>query len=109
MTGRPWREMPGGVLLTVRVTPRGGRDAVDGAETLADGKAVLKVRVRTAPEDGAANEAVRRLIANLVARPASAVRLESGATSRVKTLSITGDAALIGTALDQIGAPGQLA
>jgi uncharacterized protein YggU (UPF0235/DUF167 family) len=109
MTGRPWREMPGGVLLTVRVTPRGGRDAVDGAETLADGKAVLKVRTRTAPEDGAANEAVRRLIAKLVSRPASAVRLEAGATSRVKTLAIAGDPALIGTALDRIGPAGQLA
>lgn len=109
MTGRPWREMPGGVILTVRVTPRGGRDAVDGAETLADGKAMLKVRVRTAPENGAANDAVRRLISDVVGRPASAVRLEAGASSRVKTLAITGDAALIGTALDRVGAPGQLA
>jgi uncharacterized protein len=101
MDGRPWRERPGGVSLTVRVTPRGGRDSVDGREVLADGKAVLKIRVRSAPEDGAANDAVRRLIAKTVARPASAVRMESGATSRVKVLTISGDPTVIGMALEQ--------
>jgi uncharacterized protein YggU (UPF0235/DUF167 family) len=107
MDGRPWREEPGGVLLTVRVTPRGGRDGVDGREVLADGKAVLKVRVRSAPTDGAANEAVRRLIAATVARPASAVRLASGATARVKTLAIAGDPAGIVRALETAAGQGQ--
>ena len=105
MEGRPWRERPGGVSVTVRVTPRGGRDAVDGRDMLADGKPVLKLRVRSAPEDGAANDAVRRLIAETVAKPASAVLLESGASSRVKVLTINGDPAAIGTALEQAAGP----
>ena len=54
----PWRIRPGGLELRVRVTPRGGRDAIDGVEALADGRPVLKVRVRAAPADGAANEGV---------------------------------------------------
>ena len=86
----PWRIRPGGLELCVRVTPRGGRDAVDGVEVLSDGRPVLKVRVRAAPADGAANEGVRRLLAGLLGLPASAVSLESGAMARMKTFSIAG-------------------
>jgi uncharacterized protein YggU (UPF0235/DUF167 family) len=100
-----WQEKPGGVEVRVRVTPRGGRDAVDGVDVLGDGKAVLKVRVRAVPEGGAANEAVRRLIATMLGRPASAVRLAAGATSRVKTLSIAGDPAEIARGLDDACRP----
>ena len=99
MQARPWREGPEGVLLAVRVTPKGGRDALDGPAVLADGTAVLKVRVRSAPEDGAANEAVRRLVARSVGQAPSAVRLASGAASRIKTLAIAGDPAEVGRAL----------
>ena len=67
------------------MTPRGGRDAIEGVEALADGRPVLKVRVRAVPEDGAANEGVRRLLAKALGLPASAVRLEAGATARLKT------------------------
>ncbi|RDI62005.1 DUF167 family protein [Microvirga subterranea] len=88
----PWRARPDGLELRVRVTPRGGRDAIDGVDTLSDGKRVLKVRVRVAPEDGAANEGVRRLLAKALRVPASAVTLEAGATARLKTFFIAGDA-----------------
>ena len=37
---------PGGVVLAVRLTPKGGRDAIDGVETLGDGRPVLNARVR---------------------------------------------------------------
>lgn len=83
---------PDGLEIHVRVTPRGGRDAIDGVETLSDGKRVLKVRVRAVPEDGAANEGARRLLAKALRIPASAVRLETGATARLKTFLISGDA-----------------
>ena len=88
----PWRTRPDGLEIRIRVTPRGGRDAIDGVETLSDGRPVLKVRVRAAPEDGAANEGVRRLLAKALRLPASAVSLESGATARLKTFSIAGEA-----------------
>ena len=88
----PWRTRPDGLEIRIRVTPRGGRDVIDGVEALSDGRPVLKVRVRAAPEDGAANEGVRRLLAKALGLPASAVSLESGATARLKTFSIAGEA-----------------
>ncbi len=95
----PWRETPGGLSVVVRVTPRGGRDAIDGVDRLSDGRAVLKLRVRSVPEDGAANEAVRKLLAKALGVAASAVRLETGATARLKTLAIAGDPAVLAGAL----------
>jgi uncharacterized protein YggU (UPF0235/DUF167 family) len=88
----PWRIRPEGLEVRVRVTPRSGRDAIDGVEALSNGQPVLKVRVRVAPEDGAANEAVRRLLAKALKRPASAVSLEVGVTARLKTFLISGEA-----------------
>jgi uncharacterized protein YggU (UPF0235/DUF167 family) len=93
-------------MLRVRVTPRGGRDALDGIEALSDGRQVLRIRVRAAPEDGAANEAVCRLIAKALGRPALAVSLRAGATARVKTLFVSGDPAALSAALSGLfGAP----
>ena len=87
----PWRIRPDGLEIRVRVTPKGGRDAIDGVEALSDGRPVLKVRVRAAPEDGAANEGVRRLLAKTLKLPASAVSLEAGASARLKTFVISGE------------------
>lgn len=95
----PWRIRPGGLEVRVRVTPRGGRDAIDGVEALSDGRRVLKVRVRAVPEDGAANEGVRRLLAKALGRPASAVSLEAGATARLKVFLIAGEAEPLAAAL----------
>jgi len=66
MTARPWAATAGGVILTVRLTPKGGRDAIDGIDADADGKTVLRVRVRAAPNEGEANDALVRLIAKVV-------------------------------------------
>lgn len=82
-------------MLAVRLTPKGGRDAVDGLVRLADGAEVLRARVRAAPENGAANEALRRLLASSFGVPASAVTLVAGATSRVKQFGIAGDPAAL--------------
>jgi uncharacterized protein YggU (UPF0235/DUF167 family) len=87
----PWRIRSEGLEVRVRVTPRGGRDVLDGLESLADGRTVLKVRVRAVPEDGAANEGVRRLLAKALRVPASAVSLEAGAAARLKTFLISGE------------------
>ncbi|MGY2047928.1 DUF167 family protein [Methylobacterium sp. JK268] len=90
-TTLPWRLLPDGLELRVRATPRGGRDALDGTEIRADGLAVLKVRVRVAPEDGAANAAIRAVLAAALGCPARDVALASGATARVKTFRVAGD------------------
>lgn len=87
----PWRAQEDALVVQVRLTPKGGRDAVDGVETLSDGRPVLKARVRAAPEDGKANDALLRLIAGICGVPARNVALTGGATSRLKTLRIDGD------------------
>lgn len=76
--------------LTVRVTPKGGRDAVDGWTQDEAGRPVLKVRVSAAPSDGAANAAVVALLARALRVPKSAVRIAAGETARVKRLEIEG-------------------
>ena len=96
---QPWRYAAQGVMVAVRVTPRGGRDAIDGVEQLADGRSVLKVRVRVVAEGGAANRAVTELFADRLRMPKSSVRVASGTTSRLKQITIDGDPAAIGAAL----------
>ncbi len=81
--------------MRVRLTPRGGRDALEGVETQADGAAVLKARVSAAPEKGAANAALVKLLSKALGVPKSAVAIASGGTARVKTLRVTGDAAVL--------------
>jgi len=76
--------------LTVRVTPKGGRDAVDGWTRDDAGRPVLKLRVSAAAADGAANAAVVALVARSLNVPKSAVRIASGETARVKRLEIEG-------------------
>jgi len=76
--------------LTVRVTPKGGRDGVDGWASDEAGRPVLKVRVSAAPADGAANAAVTTVIAKALKVPRSAVRIVAGDTARVKRLEIEG-------------------
>ena len=95
MSAAPWRATPDGVVVACRLTPKGGRDAIDGAATLADGARVLLVRVRVAPEDGKANEALLRLIADKAGVPPSRARLIAGAKSRLKQVAISGDPAAL--------------
>jgi uncharacterized protein YggU (UPF0235/DUF167 family) len=78
------------VRLTVRVTPRGGRDAVEGWAADEAGRPVLKLRVSAAASDGAANAAVIVLLAKTLKVPKSSIRIASGETSRVKRLEVEG-------------------
>ena len=83
----------------MRVTPRGGRDAIDGIETLANGCSVVKVRVRVIAEGGEANRAVTELLASALHVPKSHVRVLSGVTSRLKQVAVDGDPKKLGEAL----------
>ena len=74
--------------LTVRVTPRGGRDAVEGWTRDAAGRPVLKVRVAAAAAEGAANAAVIALLAKALGRPKSALSLVAGQTARLKRIEV---------------------
>ena len=74
--------------VPVRVIPRAGRDEVGG---MRDGALVVRV---TAPAvDGAANEAATRVLAKALAIPPSAVRIERGARTRAKLLSVPAECA----------------
>ena|ERR1700761_2900609 len=98
----PWRAVSGGVEVALRVTPRGGRDAIDGVETLSDGRSVLKLRVRAVADRGEANRAVTELLAKAIGVPKAAVRLVSGTTSRLKQVAISGDPATLDGALRKL-------
>ena len=95
----PWRTAVKGISVAVRVTPRGGRDDIDGIETLADGRSVVKLRVRAVADGGEANRAVTELLARALGVPKANVRLLSGATSRLKQVAIDGDPAKLADAL----------
>jgi uncharacterized protein len=98
----PWTHLSGGVVVTVRLTPKGGRDAIDGVETLSDGSLVMKVRVRALPSEGEANAALGRVLAKALAVPPRDVEIISGHTARIKRVKISGDAAALITALEKI-------
>ena len=99
MGARPWTAAAGALLVDVRLTPKGGRDALDGVAPLADGRAVLKARVRAPPHEGAANAALTRLIAAAAGVPVRQVAIVGGASGRLKRVRITGDARAIAAAL----------
>jgi hypothetical protein len=81
--------------LTVRLTPRGGRDVIDGWIDAADGQCTLRVRVAAPASEGRANEALIRLLAKTAGVPFSAVRIISGAHSRRKLVEIDGMTELV--------------
>jgi uncharacterized protein YggU (UPF0235/DUF167 family) len=76
--------------LAVRLTPRGGRDQVDGWGADAAGRPHLKVRVAAPPVEGEANAALEALIAKRLKLPRRAVRMAAGDTARLKSLEIEG-------------------
>jgi uncharacterized protein len=88
--------------LAVRLTPRGGADRVDGVGE--DG--VLRVRVAAPPVDGAANEALCRLLARELGVPRGAVRVVAGETGRRKIVEIAVDPAVLAGAWPELAAGG---
>ena len=95
----PWRYSTDGISVALRLTPRGGRDDIDGLERLADGRTVVKVRIRAVAEGGQANRAVTELLAKALGVPKGKVRILSGATSRLKQIVVDGDPAALGESL----------
>lgn len=71
------------VLVSVRVVPRAGRSGLAGTR----GDALL-VRLNAPPVDGAANDELVRLMADLLDVPKRAVAIVSGERSRSKTVRV---------------------
>ena len=74
-----------GVICVVRVTPRAGRTAIAGVRD-----EVLLVKLAAAPVDGAANEALVALLADVFGVPRRDVTLVSGHNGRLKRVAVTG-------------------
>jgi uncharacterized protein len=106
MIAPPWTAAADGVVIAVRLTPRGGRDGIDGIAQLADGRSVLKVRVRAAASEGEANAALVKLIAKMLGVGVRDVSLVAGANARLKRVKINGAGALLAAALEKICAMG---
>jgi len=75
----------GGVSIRVHIQPRASRTEVLGLHGNA-----LKIRLAAAPVDGAANDALIRLLASLLDVPRSAVTVTSGRSGRRKTVTVVG-------------------
>lgn len=72
-----------GAEIKIRVTPKASRNAV-----VVDGDS-LRVYVTTAPEDGKANEAVRRLLAKSLGVAKTRLVLVRGASARDKVFRLS--------------------
>ncbi len=74
----------------MRLTPRGGRDAIEGLAEDEAGRPLLKARVAAPPVEGEANAALVKLLAKALGLPRGAVRIASGETARIKIIEIDG-------------------
>lgn len=90
------------VRFAVRLTPRGGRDAIEGVGE--DG--ALRVRVAPPPVEGAANEALCRLLAHALGVAPGDVRIVSGAGARRKLVEAEADPARLAATWPGMGARG---
>lgn len=89
-----------GLKVAVRLTPRAGRNRVEGLANDAAGQAVLRVAVTEAPEKGRANAALLKLLAKEWRLPKSALSIASGAAARRKTVFVAGDPSALMKRLD---------
>ncbi|MCP1336605.1 DUF167 domain-containing protein [Futiania mangrovi] len=76
----------GGLLIRVRVTPNARR------EGLVPGEGQLEAKVTVPPEKGRANAALVALLARTWRLPRTSLEVVSGATGRMKTVRVAGDA-----------------
>jgi uncharacterized protein YggU (UPF0235/DUF167 family) len=90
MTDEAWTIKPPGVVVCCRLTPKAGRDAIDGVAAPGDGTRVLLAHVRAAPENGRANRGLCALLAAALGVPASKVTIIADGRSRIKRIAISG-------------------
>ena len=76
--------------LAVKLTPGAASDRIDGWDVDAEGRPVLKVRVRARPVEGEANAALILLLSKSLGVSRSSVSLARGGQSRLKMIEIEG-------------------
>lgn len=99
MQERAWSIKPDGLIISVRLTPKSSRDAIEGLDILSDGREIVKARVRAIADQGKANAAALQLFSRAFDVASSKVKLVSGSTSRIKIIRIEGDGALLAKTL----------
>lgn len=98
----PWRIAPGGVLVSVRATPRASRSGIAGVGHDTDGRPVLLVRIAAPPADGAANAALLDMLAAALGVRGRDVTLHSGGTGRNKQVHVRGESDGLTTRLTRL-------
>ena len=91
------------VRFALRLTPKGGHDAIDGWEQSPDGAVRLKARVADAPESGKANASLIAMLAKKLHIAKSRVTIVMGDASRQKMIQIEGDGAALAAELESLG------
>ena len=79
------REQDGAITFEVRVAPRASRNRVVGIQ-----EGALKVALTAPPVDGAANEALKKLVAKALGVAKSEVEILRGDHARIKVLRVHG-------------------
>lgn len=108
MPALPLVAVADGVIVTVKLTPKSRRDAIEdvGEEAGPRGpESVLRARVSAPPEDGKANAALLALLAKSWSLPRRDLTLVAGATSRVKRVHVRGNPAALQVQLSARMAP----
>jgi uncharacterized protein (TIGR00251 family) len=97
----PFTAAAGGLKVALRVTPKAGRNRIDGVAADAAGGAVLKVAVTAAPEGGKANAALIKLLAREWRLPKTTLAIVGGAAARRKLLHVSGEQAELMSRLER--------
>lgn len=90
------------LVLNVRGQPGARAPGLDGVVEGPNRRRFLKIKIRAKAEDGAANAEILSLLAAALGRPKSAIRLESGAAGRFKSVRIAGDSAALAARLKEL-------
>lgn len=98
---RPWTTATDGLIIRVHLTPKGGRDAIEGVMEKDGAGPQLRLKVRAAPQDGKANQAAIECLAKALGVAKSNVTLTSGGKSRHKSFHAKGDSAALAAALEK--------
>lgn len=85
----PVRRSGDTLTFRLRLTPKGGRDTIEGWSHSADGKDFLKARVSAPPQDGKANQALLVLLSETLDVAKSKIHIVGGETARLKTIQIS--------------------
>jgi uncharacterized protein len=101
----PLADAAGGVRLAVRVVPRSSAQRIIGLVADPDGASALKVALHAAPEDGKANEALLRFLAETLGLKRRDLSLALGAKERKKLVHIGGDPARLRPLIEEALGP----